>query len=265
VNHHLAQILERGVVIGAVQAGPITAEAGAVGGDEPTSASSWPRAERFGDSFAGRLTARLPHDVELQGSGAWVASPELALGGGTDQRKWSASARFTRGAPFARHRYVMIEWAATDEVTSGTRARRLPSVLGEAAASAGPWEVAARLERTTRPEEERLLDPFHTVRPATDASVVGFTRWTIGALNVGRRAGSAFGVAAAPFVEVTRAHAAEVRRPSGFEPAAFYGSAGQWGLSLGVRLEAGPRHARMGRYGVADDTHDASGMHDTHD
>jgi hypothetical protein len=270
VNHHLAQILERGVVIGAVRAGPLTAEVGAFDGGEPTSPTSWPRLSRVGDSWSGRLTMRLPRGLELQGSGAWVASPELAQGGGTDQRKWSASARYSRGAPHEAHRYAMVEWAATDEVASGARARRLPSVLGEAAASAGPWEVGARLERTTRPEEERLRDPFRSVRPATDASVIGFTRWTIGALDVSRRAGSAFGVRAAPFVEVTRSHAAELRRPSGFEPAAFYGNAAQWGVSLGVRLDAGMRHARMGRYGVADDsrdehaTHDMHATHDTH-
>ncbi len=265
VNHHLAQILERGVVVGAVRAGPLTAEAGAFDGGEPTSPTSWPRLSRVGDSWSGRLTMRLPRGLELQGSGAWVASPELAAGGGTDQRKWSASARYARGAPHEAHRYAMVEWAATDEMASGARARRLPSVLGEAAASAGRWEVGARVERTTRPEEERLLDPFRSVRPATDASVVGLTRWTVGALDLSRRVGTVFGVRTAPFVEVTRSHAAEVRRPSGFEPAAFYGSAAQWGVSLGVRLDAGTRHARMGRYGVADDAHDMHGADGSHD
>lgn len=43
----------------------------------------------------------------------------------------------------------------------------------------------------------------------------------------------------------------EVSRPSLFEPAQFHGSTTRWHLSAGVRVGAGMRHARMGRYGFA--------------
>ena len=53
-------------------------------------------------------------------------------------------------------------------------------------------------------------------------------------------------------MEVARAHATEVNRPSVFVPSLFYGSSTQWHLSAGVRLGAGMRHRRMGHYGVAE-------------
>src|SRR5258705_9277083 len=76
VNHHLSQILERAVGIGGLRAGPVTLEGALFNGDEPVSPGSWPTLSRFGDSWAGRVTV-LPRDgLELQGSYAFVKSPE---------------------------------------------------------------------------------------------------------------------------------------------------------------------------------------------
>src|SRR5205085_9988873 len=94
VNHHLAQILERVVTIGAVRYGPVIGEAAFFNGDEPVSAPERPHWSRFGDSWSARLTA-LPIDAaELSGSVAHVPSPEGRLGHGLDQRKQSVVARF---------------------------------------------------------------------------------------------------------------------------------------------------------------------------
>jgi hypothetical protein len=63
----------------------------------------------------------------------------------------------------------------------------------------------------------------------------------------------------APFVEMSRLHAAEVSRPSAFVPAAFYGRDRVWNASAGVLLAVGMPRAehRMGRYGVARAAHGA--------
>lgn len=91
VNHHLAQILERVVLIGAIRRGPLTAEYSRFNGDEPQSPSDAPNLERFGDSWAVRATLHL-NAAEIQSSMARVVSPENASGGGQDQRKVSVAA-----------------------------------------------------------------------------------------------------------------------------------------------------------------------------
>jgi hypothetical protein len=251
VNHHLAQILERVVAITAYRRGPVLAEAAAFNGDEPAGPSAAPRWKRFGDSWAARLTLLLPHGIELQGSRAFVASPEFAAGTGPDQRKWSASARVTNAG-----RYALLEWARSDEYNGGRRSFRFQSVLGEGSADRGPWRLALRGERTVRPEEERLADPFRAPRPHGDANLVGTTRWTLATAGVSR-AFVARGLRLRPFVEATRARAVPAARPAVFVPADFYGSDRIWMASAGVRFEAGMVHPRMGRYGAAE-AHDAA-------
>ena len=61
-RHHLSQLLERAVVIGQVERGPVTLEGALFNGDEPEHPSQWPLLRlpdgqwRFGDSRAVRLT-----------------------------------------------------------------------------------------------------------------------------------------------------------------------------------------------------------------
>jgi hypothetical protein len=112
INHHLAQILERGMVTGAIRVGPAILDASLFGGEEPTSPSSWPTASRLGDSWSARGTVVPIAGLEVQASYARVASPEHASGVGLDQWKRSVSARFVSpdGA-----RYVLSEWARTIE------------------------------------------------------------------------------------------------------------------------------------------------------
>jgi hypothetical protein len=266
-NHHHAQILERWVAVGALAARAFTLEAGVFNGDEPAGPASLGRLARFGDSYAIRLTARPVRGIELQASGADVASPENPGGGGLDQTKWSASARLARDIG-GRPVYGLAEWARTHELRQGRRAFAYASALAELMAPLGAARVALRVERTSRAEEERLADPFRSARPHNDDNVLGITRWTIGTLAVDGavRRGSFL---AAPFVEISRLQVTELTG-SIFDPAEFYGSTAHWSLSLGVRLGAGAAHGRAGRYGAALPAgrgagHDATGRHDDHD
>src|ERR1051325_9007039 len=56
VDHHLAQIIERLMFVGAGRAGPVAVEGATFGGDEPIDPSTLPLARRMGDSWAVRAT-----------------------------------------------------------------------------------------------------------------------------------------------------------------------------------------------------------------
>lgn len=68
VNHHLAQLLERLLVGGAVAAGPVRLEGALFNGDEPTSTWSLGTPSRVGDSWAVRATATPVASLGLAGS-----------------------------------------------------------------------------------------------------------------------------------------------------------------------------------------------------
>lgn len=248
VNHHLAQILERYVIVGAVRRGPLSLEASAFNGDEPLSPGAPPDASRFGDSWSARATATVARSLELQGSYAFVTSPEIAEGGGLDQRKWSASARVDRERGLVR--YGFAEFALTEAVLGDFRVNRFSSFLAEASTVVRPVTIAGRYENTTRPEEQRLLDPFRTSRSPTDLSIIGITRWQTATLAVSlpRRFGP---LDLAPFVESTYARPSADLTPSAFVPRDVYGASSQWALSAGIRAGVGPVMHRMGRYGAA--------------
>jgi hypothetical protein len=269
VNHHLAQLLERYVAMAGVRVPGAMLEGARFGGDEPAGPYDWPRASRFGEAWSARATllplelvrTAVPGTLELSGSRAEVPSPEDPTGQGLDQRKSSLAARWASAdavtlAPAGG--YALVEWARTDERSGPRRAFRYQSVLAEGAvwrpAGLGPLggtlSIAARAERTGRPEEERLVDPFRTVRPHFEQNVLGITEWRILTLAAALhpRAGR---LRVAPFVEAARARPRALVRPSVFEPQLFYRARVQWTLAAGLRVGAGRPHARMGRYGVA--------------
>ncbi len=265
VNHHLAQVLERVVAIAAVRYGRVIGEVGAFNGDEPTSPGSSPAFDRFGDSWSSRLTV-LPFDGgELSASVADVTSPEVRAGHGVDQRKGSVVARFSRETS-TTWRYGMVEWARTDERVRGASTTRLSSVLGEAAACRSGVIVAARLERTDRPEEESLLDPFRTPRPSGDLASLGVSRWTTFTASLASPRLGRGGISGRSFVEVARIGVAPGTPAGVFNPELRYGARRLWMVSAGVRLRAGSMHGdRMGRYGAAvpsEGTHSAHGESD---
>jgi len=248
-NHHWSQVLERWVFIGAVRYGPATLEAGTFNGNEPGGPDDVGGLDRFADSWSVRATIRPLPGIEVQASRGFVKSPEHREGFGLDQRKWSTSARLQRDLAGDTRAYAFVEWAETDEYAGGRKTYIFTSVLAEAAIDRGSWRLGLRYERTTRPEEERLLDPFRTTRPHSDENILGATRWN----TVTARAGRSFslgGLGLEPFLEASRSSVAEVTGAI-FNPVAFYGSTEMLSISLGLRLRTGMQHERMGRYGVA--------------
>lgn len=248
INHHLSQILERAVAIGALRTGAWIFEAGAFNGDEPTDPGATPNRKRYWDSWSGRITF-VPWSVsEFQTSYARVKSPEIATGGGADQRKESASVRLQGG----RHSdYALFEWARTGDYVGSTRTFSFLSLLAETSARYDRLSGALRLERTERPDEQRLVDPFRTPVPATDLSIAGRSRWTIITARVAASLVSARNLTIEPFAEAARALVSPTLQPSGFDPRQFYGSDHIWSVSFGAKLAFGMSHMRMGRYGVA--------------
>lgn len=254
INHHLAQILERVVATGAFRTRRVILEAGLFNGDEPESPGDVPNRERYWDSWSGRLTLVPFHQGEIQTSYARVRSPENAGGGGEDQRKQSASVRLEDAQ---RSGYGLLEWARTTDYVGSTRSFAFTSLLAETWARYGIVSGALRFERTERPDEERQLDEFRTALPATDLSIIGRSRWTI---ITARTAASLSkkSLTLEPFAEVSHIRFAPTLRPSGFDPAQFYGSDHIWSLTVGAKLTFGMKHMRMGRYGVA--TNEMRGM-----
>lgn len=247
-NHHLAQVLERLVAVAAVRAGPGMLEIGVFNGDEPESPTDLPDADRFGDSWSVRGTLLPVPGAELSASYAFIASPEQAAGSGIDHRKRSAAARF---ASAGGRVYGLVEWAKTDEFIGSEPTYSFESVLAEGAVRYRLADFALRYERTLRPEEERLKNPFRSPRPHPDVHLLGATRWNIVSAAVSAAPLTAGALRARPFVEVSYAHARETLGSLIFDPAKFYGSDRMWSLSAGVRLDAGMVHRRMGRYGAA--------------
>jgi hypothetical protein len=248
INHHLSQILERAVAIGALRSRRVILEAGLFNGDEPESPGDVPNRARYWDSWSGRVTLVPFPQGELQTSYARVRSPENARGGGEDQHKQSASIRLED----AQHSgYGLLEWARTSDYVGSTRTFAFTSLLAETSAHYGVASGALRLERTERPDEARLTNEFKTPLPANDLSITGRSRWTIITARLAVQVPVARTLSFEPFAEVARIRFTPTLRPSGFDPAQFYGSDRIWSFSLGATLRLGMSHMRMGRYGVA--------------
>jgi hypothetical protein len=250
LNHHLAQILERSLLAGAVRWESVMLEGGLFGGDEPSSPSALPRPGRFGDSWSVRVTAMPSAGAEVQASYARVTSPEQEQGFGLDQRKRSVSARLVSRDG---RRYLLAEWARTIERDGdrGVDVFGYETALAEGAVSLGPVGLGLRLEQTERPEEDRLSDPFRTPRPAPDLAILGITRWRATTLAVTLPSVTQGVIRGYPFVELARFSARSRLATSIFSPEKFYGPRAPWMGSIGFRLRYGPPHARMGRYGAA--------------
>jgi hypothetical protein len=252
VNHHLAQILERIVIVAAAHAGAATVEVAAFNGDEPTTPRSVPNWSRFGDSWATRVTLRPARGIEVAASAARVESPEFREGLGLDQRKSHVLLRVERPTrDGSGSRYLLAEWARTHDDRRGRVAFTYSSVLAEGAiCRRGRW-VALRAERSARPEEERQINPFRTPRPQIEFAILGRTRWTVMSAAAGTNLARLGVVTVGPFVEVAHAHPEKVEELAAFVPRDFYGSDRLWLLSFGARVNLGRRPHRMGRYGVA--------------
>jgi hypothetical protein len=246
VNHHLAQILERAVAVAAVRRGGVSGEIGLFNGDEPERPGQWPRiGGRFGDSWAARLTAEPVVGLELQGSHAQVHSPEHRPGAGTDQSKWSLSARWD-GRLERGPEYALVEWARTSEAGGFFV---FSSLLAEGAWSAGRHRLHYRFERTARPEEQRV-SAFRSLRPHLENSILGITRWAIHTVGYSSPSLVRSGVVIQPVVELSLGRIAKVGGGL-FDVRQLYGKESFWSWTLGMRVEFGGGIHRMGRYGAA--------------
>jgi hypothetical protein len=249
-NHHLAQVLERLMVQAAVRGGPLTVEGAVFDGSEPSGTADLGNPGRFGDSWALRATLAPRPGWEAAVGYADINSPEEPRGLGLDHHKLAASLRYEAQRGPADRTYALVEWARTDELNGSIHFYRLASVLAEGAVRRRGTEVALRLERTDRPEEERIT-PFRTPFPHGDVALLGITQWSIATLAVSHGLGSLGPVRMRPFAEGAWLSPRALRTPSVFVPRDFYGSDRIWTLALGARLELGGAHPRMGRYGAA--------------
>ncbi|HEX6626919.1 MAG TPA: hypothetical protein VF105_03095 [Gemmatimonadaceae bacterium] len=248
INHHLAQVLERAVAIGALRVRGWTFEASSFNGDEPTGPGDPPNHDRYWDSWSGRVTFVPWSQGEFQTSYARVKSPENPAGGGADQRKQSASVRLED----AQHSgYALLEWARTADFAGSQKTFTFTSLLAETWANYDRVNGALRIERTERPDEQRLLNEFRAPVPATDLSISGRSRWTIITARAAFALQPVRTLALEPFVELARARVSPTLRPSGFDPRSFYGATTIWSLSAGMKMSLGMSHMRMGRYGAA--------------
>ena len=270
VNHHHAQIIERVQVVGALMMGNarrgVALEHGFFNGDEPVTPFKGPQWRRVGDSRTTRLTLLPLRGVEVQASRAFVRSPGIIQGGAFDHIQSSMSLRVDRsaGEPMTGHamsghamsgdrRYLLAEVARTDEGFGTQRVFRFNSMLVEGQVERRGWSVGARLERTDRPENERLLDPFRTSSGHIDFQIIGITRWALGTVQMSAPSWQVPGfgrVRATPFLEVTHARPSALRTPAVFVPRDFYGASGLWSVTAGARVHVGMMRRRMGRYGV---------------
>jgi hypothetical protein len=177
-----------------------------------------------------------------------VKSPENAKGGGADNRKQSASIRLED----AQHSgYALLEWARTSDYVGEDRTFSFTSFLGETEARFGALRGGLRFERTERPDESRLLDPFRTSVPQPDLGIDGRSRWTIETARISAPLRMPHSSQIEPFLEVARLRMSPTLTPSGFDPRQFYGSSRIWSVSVGAKLAFGMAHMRMGRYGAA--------------
>lgn len=249
-NHHFSQILERVQLVGAIRLGSrLAVEAATFNGDEPAGPSSAPVWRRFGDSRSARLSLWPIPTLEVQGSSAFVRSPEFGSGEGLDQQKSSASVRWTPARTVVR--YAFVEWARTEERYRKREIIGYGTLLAELLARHRWLTFAGRLERTSRPEEERLLDPFRTSRPPTDLTIKGVTRWRIATLHAGVQLPQKGRVHGTLFAEVAHAHSTPLLRPILLDPKDIIGASAAWQASVGLRLGVGAMSARVGRYGAA--------------
>jgi hypothetical protein len=248
VNHHLSQILERAVAIAAVRTRRVAGELGVFDGDEPERPGQWPRlGGRFGDSWSARLTLFPLEGLELQGSHAHLHSPEHRFGAGTDQSKWSLSARWSRlllGKPL----YAMMEWARTSDAGGFFVFHTL---LAEGAWTLGRHRLQYRVERTERPEEERI-SAFRALRPHLENSVLGISRWTVQTVGYEIDALHTRQLQLRPLAEISYGGIGKVGGGL-FDVNNLYGDDSFWSLTVGVRVGLGHPLDRMGRYGALEE------------
>ena len=251
INHHLSQILERGLAIGALRLGPVDPRgehlrrrrADLAGLAAARAAGSATRGRCAAPCFPSRASS-------CRRATRSVRSPEQPEGFGLDQRKQSISGRFVSANG---DRYLLAEWARTDE---RDRDRDVAvfgyeTALLEGAATArarGP-RAATRADRAAGggatgrsvPDAAARVRPLHRGDHALADRDASPSR-------PGRDLRSASRVSLCRARAAARLHRAP-RRTSSMRASSTADPI--WMASVGVRIRYGVMHARMGRYGVA--------------
>jgi hypothetical protein len=252
-NHHLSQVLERFTANGQVLAGGWSLEASLFGGAEPKNAYDLRNIERFGDSWAVRLTRQFGANAaaaapwEVAASHAYVE--EAHHGRTAITRLYNANVRHERSYGIGGV-YAMGEWSRS--VPSAGRGYH--AVLAEAQLAVGGTRrhlPYVRAEYATRPEHQRLGGPGTPdfFRYDHDAHAIGSTRWNIHTLGYGYTLRD-LPVSVRPYVEAQHHAVRGVGGP--IDVRALYGTPSFWSVSAGARLFFGGGPMRMGSYGARD-------------
>ncbi|MFL5494714.1 MAG: hypothetical protein ACJ8DC_10070, partial [Gemmatimonadales bacterium] len=155
--------------------------------------------------------------------------------------RWS---RAVDGSPL----YAMLEWARTAEADGFFV---FHTVLAEGAWTRGRHRLQYRVERTERPEEERIA-AFRSRRPHLENSILGISRWTVQTVGYQVDALQTGWLGVRPLAEISYGSIAKVGGGL-FDVDQRYGNSSFWSLTIGMRLELGHALPRMGRYGALEE------------
>jgi hypothetical protein len=142
----------------------------------------------------------------------------------------------------------MLEWARTSEAGGFFIFHTL---LAEGAWSRGRHRLQYRIERTERPEEERI-SAFRSLRPHLENSVLGISRWTVQTVGYQLDALHTSRLGLRPLAEISYGGIGKVGGGL-FDVRQRYGGDSFWSLTIGMRLELGHALSRMGRYGALEE------------
>jgi hypothetical protein len=143
----------------------------------------------------------------------------------------------------------MAEWARTSEAGGFFVFHTL---LAEGACTLGRHRLQYRVERTERPEEERV-SVFRTLRPQIENSLLGITRWTVQTVGYEVDALHIRELRLRPLAEISYGSIAKVGGGL-FDVGDLYGNDAFWSLTVGMRLGLGEPLHRMGRYGALEES-----------
>ncbi len=243
-NHHLAQILERYTVNGALARGGWTLEGSVFGGDEPEGPFDMGNYRNFGNSFSGRVT----HGAEV-GGGALELSASVARiveeHGGNEQK----TTLFHAGTRWEGEGAYLLMEGAVSRVDEAHPVDGYWSVLAEGGHRFGPIRAYLRGELAARPEYPRESGDSGFFRYEHDDIPEGATRWRIGVVGIESAGVWAGTVLFRPFVEGARYRA---ERVDGVVDPRFPLEQGFGSLTFGVRIFPGGGPMRMGGYGLRD-------------
>lgn len=240
-NHHLSQILERWVVMGAFLVNGWGFEASLFGGEEPEGPYDFSNIESFGNSWSARISRRFG-----DGDGP-LAQWETSASFGRVKEAGEISNLYNASVRYASDNLYSLAEASFSEPED---ADGYFSLLGEVQLGERRHQPYYRIEYSTRPEYPRDgtpgTDDFFRYDHHDPAE--GATRWLINSVGYSYEL-SGFPFSALPFIELQHN---QVWHERGSAPDVLFDDGSFWSASVGFRLFFGGRMARMGSYGILD-------------